>query len=206
MDVELETGRRYRHGDLSAQGAAAPSNQQYEFLGVTRCWRYSREDMQKLLERGRITQEKPGVEPHIKWYLDEAVGVPVGPVWDDIEPLRHHGEERLGYPAQEPLELLEKVLEIVLQANDDDLDECGFCGMAVVAALNLKQQQIGIGHFTDILKRQGELVLAGDISAAAVSPSIRQLVPTSNFLMQTGANSTTLSNCPLSRRRPICQV
>ena len=166
-NVEPETGRRYRYGDLSAQGMAAPSDPQYEFLGVTRSWRYSKEDMQKLLERGRIIQERPGAEPNIKWYLDEVMGVPVGSVWDDIGPLHGHDEERLGYPTEEPLMLLEKVLEIALNANDDDLDECGCCGTAVVAALNTAQQRIGVGHFTDIRPRLDKLTPVGDSSAAA---------------------------------------
>src|SRR5206468_7816657 len=46
--VEPETGRRYRLGDITAPGGADPAkrNPHYEFLGVTRYWRYSKERMQ----------------------------------------------------------------------------------------------------------------------------------------------------------------
>jgi DNA modification methylase len=71
--TEAETGRRYRLGDLCAPGGAAPSkgNPHYEFLGVTRYWRYSRENMAKLHAEGRIVQTKPGRVPAFKRYLDE---------------------------------------------------------------------------------------------------------------------------------------
>jgi len=71
--VEPSTGRRYRLGDLTAPGGAAPSkgNPHYEFLGVTRYWRYSEENMKRLYEQGRIVQTKPGRVPQYKRYLDE---------------------------------------------------------------------------------------------------------------------------------------
>src|SRR3989304_1655184 len=45
--VEQDTGRRYRLSDITAPGGAAPSkgNPHYEFLGVTRYWRFSKERM-----------------------------------------------------------------------------------------------------------------------------------------------------------------
>jgi hypothetical protein len=62
---EPETGRRYRLGDITAPGAGAPSkgNPHYEFLGVTRYWRYSKENMEQLYRQGRIIQTKPGTVP-----------------------------------------------------------------------------------------------------------------------------------------------
>ncbi len=93
INVEPETGRRYRHGDLAAEGDAASSNEKpkYEFLGVTRSWRYSKEDMQKLHNEGRVDQTTLGAEPYFKQYLDEVAGSPLGSVWDDIEPLHVYG-------------------------------------------------------------------------------------------------------------------
>src|SRR2546428_6245663 len=53
--IEPGTGRRYRLGDLTAPGGAAPAkrNPHYEFLGVTRYWRDSKENKQKLHRDGR---------------------------------------------------------------------------------------------------------------------------------------------------------
>jgi DNA modification methylase len=156
MNVEPETGRRYRLDGLVAPSGAALSNgkPQYEFLGVTGYWRYSKADMQKLYEEGHIDQIKLGAEPHIKRYLDEVAGVPVGSVWDDIQPLQSHVEEHLRYSTQEPLKLLEKIIEISSQANDDLEVGCRR-GTALVAALDSGRQWIGVGHFTDVLPLRG---------------------------------------------------
>jgi DNA modification methylase len=144
--VEKETGRRYRLGDLTAPGGGAPSkgNPHYEFLGVTRYWRYSKENMEELYKQGRIVQTKPGTVPSYKRYLDEGKGVPLGSVWDDINPIHSSDTERLGYPTQKPLKLLERILEISSEPNDIVLDAFCGCGTALVAAQNLKRQWIGI--------------------------------------------------------------
>ena len=144
--VEPGTGRRYQLGDLGAPGGSAPSkgNPHYEFLGVSRYWRYSRERMQELYEQGLIVQTKPGTVRRFKRYLDEGQGVPIGSVWDDINPIQSQDTERLGYPTQKPLKLLERIIEISSQPNDIVLDAFCGCGTALVAAQNLGRQWIGI--------------------------------------------------------------
>ena len=58
--VEEETGRKYQLGDLSGPGGTAKGSPEYEVMGVTRAWRYSQEEMQKLIKAGRIVQTGPG--------------------------------------------------------------------------------------------------------------------------------------------------
>jgi adenine specific DNA methylase Mod len=84
--VEPGTGRRYSLGDITAPGGAAESkgNPFYEFLGVERYWRFSKEEMERLYKKGDIVQVKPGSVPRQKRYLDKGKGVPVGTIWDDI--------------------------------------------------------------------------------------------------------------------------
>lgn len=144
--VEPESGRRFRLGDLTAPGGAAPAkgNPCYEFLGVTRYWRYSEENMKKLHAEGRIIQSKPGRVPQFKRYLDEGKGTPVGSVWDDINPIHGSTSEGLGYPTQKPLALLERILALSSNPNDIVLDAFCGCGTALVAAQNLGRQWIGI--------------------------------------------------------------
>ncbi len=143
-NIEPGTGRRYSLGDLGAPGGAAPSkgNPHYEFLGVTRYWRFSKKHMQELYDKGEIVQTRPGTVPRQKRYLDEGKGTPVGTVWDDINPVQ--GEESLGYPTQKPYKLLERILQISSSPNDIVLDAFCGCGTALVAAENLKRQWIGI--------------------------------------------------------------
>jgi hypothetical protein len=78
---EEGTGRRYRLGDLTGPGGAAKGNPQYEVMGVTRYWRYTKEKMQALIEQGRVIQTQPGAVPAYKRYLDEMQGVPLQIRW-----------------------------------------------------------------------------------------------------------------------------
>jgi DNA modification methylase len=144
--IEPETGRRFQLGDLGAPGGGAPSkgNPHYEFLGVTRYWRYSEERMQQLYAEGLIVQTRPGTVPRLKRYLDKGLGVPLGSVWDDVKPIQSHDVERLGYPTQKPLKLLERIIETSSNPNDIVLDAFCGCGTALVASQALDRQWIGM--------------------------------------------------------------
>ena len=142
--TEAETGRRYRLSDLTAPGGAAPEkrNPHYEFLGVTRYWRYTQENMQKLYEEGRIVQTGPGRVPAYKRYLDEMPGVSLQNEWNDIRPAS--GNEALGYPTQKPLALLERIISASSNEGDVVLDPFCGCGTAIHAAQKLKRKWMGI--------------------------------------------------------------
>ncbi len=142
--VEPGTGKRYRLGDITGPGGAAKGNPYYEFLGVTRYWRYSRERMQQLYEQGRIIQTKPGSVPQYKRYLDEMPGVPLQDIWDDILPIGAQARERLGYPTQKPLPLLERIISFASNEDDIVLDPFCGCGTALVAAHKLNRKWVGI--------------------------------------------------------------
>ena len=142
--TEPETGRKYQLYDITGPGGAAKGNPQYEFLGVKRYWRFSRSKMQELHRQGRIVQTRPGTVPREKRYLDELKGIPVGSVWDDIPPIAARSSERLGYPTQKPLPLLERIVRASSSENDIVLDAFCGCGTALVAAENLRRQWIGI--------------------------------------------------------------
>ena len=45
-----ETGRRYRLSDITGPGGSGKGNPHYEFLGVTRYWRFSEKRMHELLQ------------------------------------------------------------------------------------------------------------------------------------------------------------
>src|SRR5262249_42554149 len=92
--VEPNTGRRYRLGDLTNPNKNRP-NLTYEFLGVTRVWRWTKERMQKAYEDGLVIQNKPGAVPAFKRYLDEQEGNPVDDVWTDVLPIQAQASERL---------------------------------------------------------------------------------------------------------------
>ena len=141
--VEPATGRRYRLDNLANPNKDRP-NLTYEFLGVTRVWRWTKERMEDAYKKGIVVQTKPGTVPAMKRYLDEQEGNPVDSVWTDIPPIQSQSDERLGYPTQKPLSLLERIIKASSNENDIVLDAFCGCGTALVAAQNLKRQWIGI--------------------------------------------------------------
>ena len=97
-----EKGRQYQLDNLTAPGAGSRGHPKYEFMGVTRHWRYNKPKMEQLLTNGRIVQPSPGAVPRYKRYLDEMKGVAIGDMWWDIPPINSQAQERLGYPTQKP--------------------------------------------------------------------------------------------------------
>lgn len=136
-------GRRYELKDLTNPNRDRP-NLTYEFLGVTRVWRWSKERMEQAYNDGLIVQTAPGRVPRVKRYLDEQRGKPLGDVWTDIPPLNSQASERLGYPTQKPLELLERLLAFCTNEGDVVLDPFAGCGTTIDAAQKLGRRWIGI--------------------------------------------------------------
>ena len=72
---------------------------------------------------------------------------PLGKVPEDwwlINPLNANSPERLGYPTQKPITLLERIILSSSKPGDIILDPFCGCGTAVVAAEKLKRKWIGI--------------------------------------------------------------
>ena len=142
--IEPETGRRYQLGDLTGPGGEAKGNPQYEVMGVTRYWWYSRDRMEELIAEGRVVQSRPGSIPRYKRYLDEMPGVPLQDVWTDIGPIGSRAKERLSYPTQKPEALLERIINSSSNEGDVILDPFCGCGTATAVAERLGRRWIGI--------------------------------------------------------------
>jgi site-specific DNA-methyltransferase (adenine-specific) len=144
-NIEPETGRKFNKADVTGPGGASKGNPLYEWKGVTRYWRYSKEKMEQLEAAGKLTYSTSGMV-YEKRYLDESKGVAVQDFWDDITMLRGiHGDgERLGYPTQKPLALLERIIAASSNPGDVVLDPFAGCGTAIAAAHKLGRQWIGI--------------------------------------------------------------
>jgi DNA modification methylase len=131
--VEFETGRRYELDNLIAPGGASKGNPSYEFLGVTRYWRYSQIKMKQLYEEGRIIQPSEGAVPRYKRYLDEMPGVPTQDIWDDVNAINSQAKEAEGYATQKPETLLERIIKT--SSNEGDIVADFFCGSGTTAAV-----------------------------------------------------------------------
>ena len=141
--IEPETGRHYTLGDLTNPNKNRP-NLTYEFLGITRVWRWTKDRMQEAYVKGLIVQSQPGAVPRLKRYLDEQEGMPVSDVWTDIRPVQSQSKELLGYPTQKPLALLERIIAVSSNPEDIVLDPFCGCGTAIAAAQKLDRRWIGI--------------------------------------------------------------
>jgi DNA modification methylase len=117
-------------------------NLTYEFLGVKRVWRWTKERMQKAYEDGVVVQLKPGAVPQYKKYLADSKGRTVTNCWTDIP--QAAGNEALGYPTQKPIALLERILEASTNPGDVVLDPFCGCGTTIDAAEKLGRDWIGI--------------------------------------------------------------
>lgn len=135
-------GRLWTDGDITAKGLSG-GGYTYEYKGATSLWRVPLETMKKLDEEGRLHFTKTG-GIRIKRYLDEMPGIPIQDVVTDISPINSQAKERLGYPTQKPLALLERIIEASSNEGDIILDPFCGCGTAVAAAEKLGRKWVGI--------------------------------------------------------------
>lgn len=143
-----EEGRWFKLENLTAPLRGTKG--QFDFHGRTpganRMWRFNQEGMEKLWDEGRVKTDKDGVplrRGHII-YLDDMPGVPLQDIWDDILRIGNTAKERLGYPTQKPLALLNRIIESSCPEDGVVLDPFCGCGTTIAAAQKLNRQWVGI--------------------------------------------------------------
>ena len=82
---------------------------------------------------------------------DKKKGVPLSDVWD-IPYLNPKAKERVGYPTQKPLLLLEQIINLTTDENDTVLDPFCGSGTTCVASKLLKRNYIGIDKSIDAVE------------------------------------------------------
>ena len=105
-------------------------------------WRFAQNEIDRMEREGRIYYSPSG-KPYVKSYLDERKGRPAQNLWTDIV-MSKSGAERLGYPTQKPLALLERIIQASSSEGDIVLDPFCGCGTATIAAEKLKRKWVGI--------------------------------------------------------------
>ena len=142
-------GRIYRLDNMTSPNPR--KNLMYEWKGFPppdKGWRYKIETMRKLDAEGRIwypdSKEK---RPQLKRYLKtqkEGGGTLVGNVWTDIAPINSQAKERVKWPTQKPLPLLDRILSASSNKGQIVLDPFCGCGTAIVSAEQQGRRWIGI--------------------------------------------------------------
>jgi len=155
-----------RHYQLTSILSPSPRpNMMYEWKGFPSPpmgWRYSRETMSDLDKRGLIwyPTKKGGSfdlnkRPRFKRYLDEQKGNVITTVWTDIPPVNARAKERMGYPTQKPVALLERILSASTMPDQVVLDPFCGCGTTIEAAQRLGRRWIGMDvthHAIDVIE------------------------------------------------------
>lgn len=145
-------GRRYQLTSLLSPSPRP--NMSYEWKGFASPpmgWRFSQERMAEL-DAARLIHYPRRADgsldtskrPRFIRYLDEQKGTVVTSIWSDIPPINAQAAERLGYPTQKPLALLERIITASSNPGDVVLDPFCGCGTAVHAAEKLGRKWLGI--------------------------------------------------------------
>lgn len=139
-------GRIYRLDNLTSPSPRPNLTYEYKgYLPPEKGWAVSRETMERMDAEGRIYfPADKSKRLQRKRYLDELEGETVDTLWDDIPPINSQAQERLGYPTQKPLALLERIIAASSNEGDVVLDPFCGCGTAVHAAQKLGRQWVGI--------------------------------------------------------------
>jgi site-specific DNA-methyltransferase (adenine-specific) len=143
-----EDGRLFTGQDLTMIGGSA--DRKREWRGTTpspgRAWGASLEQREEWWDAGLILTKKDGT-PRLdgrKVFLDEKPGKQADTIWTDILRVGNTADERLGYPTQKPVALMERILNASSNPGDVVLDPFCGCGTTVHAAQKLGRQWIGI--------------------------------------------------------------
>ena len=149
-------GRRFMSGDLTGAGGGPPRT--FDERGSMepprgRHWMYTQEGIDQLLNSNGVFWTRNGV-PRLKVYLDEAQGIALQDVWADVQAIRSWHKEKIGYPTQKPLALLERIIRASSNPGDVVLDPFCGCATACVASEKLGRKWVGI----DLSARAVEVV------------------------------------------------
>lgn len=139
-------GRKYRSADLSSPSPRPNLTYIYKgFKPPAKGWAIELSKMQQWDKEGRLLfpKNKNG-RIRRKLYLDELKGKPVQNLWADIQMVSSQANERLGYPTQKPVALLERIIKTATDERDVVLDPFCGCGTTLVAAQKLNRRWVGI--------------------------------------------------------------
>lgn len=144
--IDKKTGRRYRIADLRSPNPRP--NLMYEYKGYKphkNGWAISLEEMKRRDEEGLIYYPPHGDRLAFKRFIDDD-GMPLMSIWSDLPPVNSQAVERLGYPTQKPVALLERIISASCPPGGLVLDCFNGSGTTTEAAERLGRRWIGIDN------------------------------------------------------------
>ena len=157
--MDEKTGERYRLMPVDGPGGASKGNPYYEFLGVTGYWRYSKETMLDLYNKGEIVLSSTGKSLSRKRFIKDAKGTAVTDFWDDLNRVSPTSSERLNYPTQKPECLLERIIKN--SSNENSIIFDCFMGSGTTQAVAMKL---------------GRRFIGADINLGAIQTTTKRLI------------------------------
>lgn len=101
------------------------------------------ERLEVLETAGIVVWPQRGVFPRYKRYLEVAEGNSIQDVITDIPAMNSQSADRLGYPTQKPVPLLERIIKASTNKGDVVFDPFCGCGTTIYAASKLERRWIG---------------------------------------------------------------
>lgn len=141
-----DSGAEWRGVNPTAKGRhwAVPVEAVEKLVGKEKASVLTTQQKLDVLDQGGyILWPSKGTMPRYKRYLSSQ-GVAVQDVISNIPPISSQATERMGYPTQKPLALLERIIQASSNPGDLVLDPFCGCGTAVHAAQKLGREWIGI--------------------------------------------------------------
>ncbi|MGS0974137.1 DNA methyltransferase [Burkholderia glumae] len=164
-----KNGRRYRLDNITSPNPRP--NMTYVWKGFpppANGWRYSQEKMAELDAEGRIWYPDDKTKrPQLIRYLDESDGRPLDSVWTDIFPVNSQASDRLDYPTQKPVDLLERIIKASSDAGSLVFD----CFM-------------GSGTTLEAAMRLGRRFIGADINLGAIQTTAKRLIGVAEVMRQ----------------------
>ncbi|MGX9120959.1 site-specific DNA-methyltransferase [Mesorhizobium sp. BHbsci] len=150
--IKKTDGLKYQTYELTGSGVTKDGQsgkpwRGYDPSGLGRHWGQVHERMDEWDASGLIHWPKNGGWPRRiddEPFVPEARKIVVGDVWTDIDRLNQKARERVGYPTQKPVSLLERILTASSTRNSVVLDPFCGCGTTIEAAQRLGRKWIGI--------------------------------------------------------------
>ncbi len=81
--------------------------------------------------------------PRYKRYLESQGGAAIQDVITDISPISSHSDERLGYPTQKPIALLDRIIQASTNKGDVVFDPFCGCGTTIYSSVKNERKWIG---------------------------------------------------------------
>ena len=178
-----DSNGQYRTDNLTgpgtSEGESGTAWRGFDPTAIGRCWSVPRtgkyaEYLDKSLLPGYLSVEslhgrldvlddagmihyssREGGMPALKRYLLPDAGQLPGDLWTDIDGINARAKERVGYPTQKPLALLDRIIRASSNPGDMVLDPFCGCATACIAAEKLERHWVGI----DLSEKAADLVI-----------------------------------------------